>query len=109
MDSHSGELGPSDRGFPGSTVAKNPLDNARDTKRPGFDPWARKTRWRREWLPSPVVLPGKFHGQRSLVGYSTWGQKQLDLTKHTHIRTCSDVKFCFTISNKCDTETDRKN
>ena len=29
--------------------------------------------WRREWLPTPVFLPGEFHGQRSLVGYSPWG------------------------------------
>ena len=31
--------------------------------------------WRREWLPTPVFLPGEFHGQRSLVGYSPWGYK----------------------------------
>ena len=34
--------------------------------------------WRREWLASPVFLPGEFHGQRSLVGYSPWGGKELD-------------------------------
>ena len=33
----------------------------------GFDPWVRKITWRREWLSTPVFLPGKFHGQRSLV------------------------------------------
>ena len=31
--------------------------------------------WRKEWLPPPVFLPGEFHGQRSLVGYSSWGQR----------------------------------
>ena len=36
--------------------------------------------WRREWLPSPVFLPGEFHGQRSLVGYSPWGRKESDTT-----------------------------
>jgi len=35
-----------------------------------FDPWIRKIPWRWEWLPIPVFLPGEFHGQRSLVGYS---------------------------------------
>ena len=30
-------------------------------------------RWRRQWQPAPVLLPGKSHGQRSLVGYSPWG------------------------------------
>ena len=29
--------------------------------------------WRREWLPTPVFLPGEFHGQRIMVGYSPWG------------------------------------
>jgi len=31
--------------------------------------------WRREWLPTPVFLPGKFYGQRNLVGYSPWVPK----------------------------------
>ena len=35
-------------------------------------PWA-KFIWRRQWHPTPVLLPGKSHGQRSLVGYSPWG------------------------------------
>ena len=34
--------------------------------------------WRRKWQPTPVFLPGDFHGQRSLVGYSLWGYKELD-------------------------------
>ena len=33
--------------------------------------------WRREWLPSPVFLPGEFHGQRRQAGYSPWGCKEL--------------------------------
>ena len=37
-----------------------------------FNPWVRKTLWRREWQPTPVVLPGESHGQKSLVGYSPW-------------------------------------
>ena len=32
--------------------------------------------WRRKWQPTPVFLPGKFHGERSLVGYSSWGKKK---------------------------------
>ena len=35
-----------------------------------FNPRIRKIPWRRKWQPTPVLLPGKFHGQRSLVGYS---------------------------------------
>ena len=41
--------------------------------RPRFDPWVGKIPWRRKWQPDPVFLPGKFHGQRSLVGYSPRG------------------------------------
>ena len=44
-----------------------------------FDPWVRKIPLRKEWLPTPVFLPGEFHGQRSLVDYSG-GSKVLDMT-----------------------------
>ena len=37
------------------------------------DPWVRKSPWRRKWQPTPVFLPGQFHGQRSPEGYSPWG------------------------------------
>ena len=40
--------------------------------------------WRRKWQPTPVLLPGKFHGWRSLVGYSPWGRKELDTTERLH-------------------------
>ena len=36
-------------------------------RRPGFDPCVRKIPWRRDWQPTPVVLPGELHGQRSLL------------------------------------------
>ena len=38
----------------------------------GFDSWFRKMPWIRKWQTTPVFLPGKSHGQRSLVGYSPW-------------------------------------
>ena len=50
----------------------------------GFNPWVRKISWRRKWQPSPVFLPGKSHGQRSLVGYSPWGRKEWDRTERLH-------------------------
>ena len=37
---------------------------------PGFIPWVKKIPWRRGWLPTTVFLPGEFHGQRSLAGFS---------------------------------------
>ena len=60
----------------------------------------RKILWIREWLPTPVFLLGDFHTQRSLVGYSSWGHKELDMTErltyihthtHTHTHTCLTV------------------
>ena len=47
----------------------------------------RKIPWRRKWQPSPVFLPGKFHGQRSLVDYSPWGCKESDMSECTHTHT----------------------
>ena len=41
-------------------------------------------RWRRQWHPTPVLLPGKSHGRRSLVGCSPWGHEELDTTERLH-------------------------
>ena len=38
--------------------------------------WVGKIPWRKKWQPTPVLLPGKSHGLRSLVGYSPWGCKE---------------------------------
>ena len=46
----------------------------------GFS-WVGKISWRRKWQPTPVFLPGKVHGQRSLGGYSPWGHKESDTTE----------------------------
>ena len=46
-----------------------------------FDPWVQKIPWRREWLSTPVFLPGECCGQRSLAGYSLWGCKESDTTE----------------------------
>ena len=51
-------------------VVKKPHANTGDVKRCGFDPWVEKILWIRKGQPTPVFLPGKLHGQRSLVGYS---------------------------------------
>ena len=37
-----------------------------------------------KWQPTPVLLPGKSHGQRSLVGYGPWGRKDSDTTERAH-------------------------
>ena len=46
-----------------------------------FSPWVRKIPGRRKWQPTPLFLPGESHGQKSLVGYSLWGCKELDMTE----------------------------
>ena len=46
-----------------------------------FNPWVGKIPWRRKWQPTPVFLPGEFHGQMSLVGYNPWGHKESNTTE----------------------------
>jgi len=58
--------------LPGGSVGKESACNAGD---PGLIPW------RRKWHPTPVFLPGKPHGQRSLVGYSPWCHRESDMTE----------------------------
>ena len=55
-------------------------------KKRRFDPWIGTIPWRRKWQPTPVFLPGKSHGQKSLVGYSPWSPKESNTTDpaHTH-------------------------
>ena len=48
---------------------------------PEFNPWVRKIPWRREWIPTPVFLPGECHGHRSLAGYSSWDGKDSDMAE----------------------------
>ena len=52
-----------------------------------FDPWDGKIPWSKEWEPMSVFLPGKFHEQRNLTGYSPQSHKESDIylvTEHTH-------------------------
>ena len=47
--------------------------------------WVRSLGWEdpleKEWQPTPILLPREYHGQRSLVGYSPWVRKELDMTE----------------------------
>ena len=55
--------------------------------------------WLEEWLSTPVFLPGEFHGQRSLVGYSPWGHEELDMTHRVVVTYLSfRVLFLFLLS-----------
>ena len=70
---------------------KNLPDNARDVREMDLIPGSGRFPWRRYWLAIPVFLAGKSQGQRSLAGYSPWGQKKSDmieqLSMHTHAHT----------------------
>ena len=81
-------------GFPGSLDGKASAYNAGET---GFDPWVGKVPWRRKWQPTPVFMPGKSHGPRSLVGYSPWDHKESDMTERLHFIHSSWPLFPFEI------------
>ena len=74
-------------------------------RRPGFDPWVGKIPWRREWQPTPIFLPRKFHGQRNLAGYSPWGHKESDTTEglsHTHTHTHTYTHTAYKLNKQGD-------
>ena len=65
-------------------MVKNPPANAGDV---GSIPGLGRSPWSRKWQSAPVFLPGKFHGQRSLVDYGPWGCKELDTTEQLSTQT----------------------
>ena len=69
-------------------VVKNPPANAGDIRDVGLIPGWGRFPWMKKWQPTPVFWPEKFHGQRSLAGYSPWGLRELDMTEGltTHTR-----------------------
>ena len=54
-----------------------------------------KIPWRRKWQSTPVLLPGKSHGQRGLVGYSPWGHKESETTERLHFTSGHLLTFRF--------------
>ena len=57
-----------------------------ECRRLGFDFCVGKIPWRRGWQTTPVFLPGKHHGQKSLEGYSPWDRIKSDMTEHSHFQ-----------------------
>ena len=70
------QLYPTSASLMAQTVKNLPSMQETQVRSPGW-----KNPWRRECQPTPVFLPGEFHGQRSLAGYSPWGPKEFDMTK----------------------------
>ena len=71
------------RGFPGGTSGKEPTCQCRRQRDVGLIPGSGRFPWRTAQQPTPVFLPGKSHGQMSLMGYSPWGHTVLDITEVT--------------------------
>ena len=67
-------------GFPDSSGSKESAYNA---GKPGFNPWVRKIPWRREWQPTPIFLPGEFHGQKKKKKKPS-GLQSLELQRVRH-------------------------
>ena len=78
----------------GGASGKDPACQCRRPKRQWIQSLGGEDPQRRKWQPTPVLLPGKSHGEKSLAGYSSWGCKELDMIDcvcacactHTHIR-----------------------
>ena len=88
-------------GFPGgasgagSLRGKGPMQETYECR---FDPWVGKMPWRRKRQPAPVSLPGEFHGQRSLAGYSPWDHKGLDTSEVTEHALLSSAEIMVVFS-----------
>ena len=78
--------------LPGWCSGKETACQCRRCKSCGLNPWVRKIPWNRKWQPAPVFLPGKFHGRRSLAGYSPRGCKESDMTEATQ-HACIHIHF----------------
>ena len=86
LSGSTGKESACNRGFPGCSDGKESACNSGD---PGSIHRSGRFPWRRKWQLTPVFLPGEFHGQRSLAGYSPWGRRELDMTKLLTLSACN--------------------
>ena len=75
--------------FPGGSVVEKPLASAKDAGDKSSVPESRKIPWRRKGQPTPVFVPSKSHGQRSLAGYNPWGHKESDMAEYVCFQVCA--------------------
>ena len=81
-------LKPDRLGLPRWLRGKGSVCQCRRHRRHGLDPCFGKISWLRKWQPTPVFLPGKSHGQRSLAGYSPWGRKESHTIEELSTKIC---------------------
>ena len=82
-------------GFRGGSSGEEHACQCRKQKRCGFSPWAGRIPHRKKWHHTPVFLPGKFHGKRTLVGYRSWivkSQTQLSTCTQAHAHTHTHIE-----------------
>ena len=82
--------------------SKEPACQCRGCKRQGFDAWVGKIPWRRKWQRASIFLPGRFHGQESLVGYSPWGRKETGLKRFSTAAAAKSLQSCLTLCDPID-------
>ena len=80
------------RVFTGGASGKEPACQCRRHERLMFNPWVGKIPWSRKWQPTPVLLPGESHGQRSLAGCGPWDHKSQILLKQLSTAQCKENK-----------------
>ena len=85
----------------GGASGKESARQYRRQKRHSFDPWVRKIPWSREWQPIPIFLPGEFHGQRNLAGYSPWVAESNMTERLTLCCTIHSLLFSSMSFDKC--------
>ena len=73
-----------------SLMSQMVMKSAGNTGDPGLIRGSGRFPWRRKWLPTPVFLPGEFHGQRNLVGCSPWSHKESDTTERLTLSLVSE-------------------
>ena len=86
------------KGFPGGSDGKASACNVGDQ---GSIPGLGRPPWRRKWQPTPVLLSGKFHGLRSLVGYSPRGHRESDVTERLHFHFQHFVSVQYSLVTVC--------
>ena len=74
------------------TDASAGKESACQFRRHRLDPWVWKIPWRKKWQHFSIFLLGKFHGQRSLMGYSPWSHKDLDKTENMRTHTLLETR-----------------